>query len=120
LIVERIEPVLDLWERQLGFNRKAAVPGEDGELVFALFERGPIEVMLQTARSLDLPRAVRTPSALLYIDVDSIDETLRELKGVEVVKEPHATFYGTRELSVRDPSGQILGFAEHLPAGAAS
>ena len=118
LLVERIEPVLDLWERRLGFQRLVGVP-ETGELALGLLARGETQVMLQTTSSLDLTARVSPrPTSVLYIDVESLDEAQRDLAGVEVLVPPHATFYGTRELSVRDSQGQVLSFAEQLAPGA--
>jgi uncharacterized glyoxalase superfamily protein PhnB len=114
LVVERIEAVLDVWEKALGFSRVAAVP-ETGELVFVLLVRDGMEVMLQTRSGLAANVRPLDPSSVLYMDVDSIDLALSSLEKVEILEEPHGTFYGTREVTVRDPSGQILTFAEHVP-----
>jgi uncharacterized glyoxalase superfamily protein PhnB len=48
------------------------------------------------------------------MDVASLDEAVAAVKGAEVVVPPRETFYGARETFVRDPSGNILGFAQHL------
>jgi hypothetical protein len=121
-IVERIEPLLALWQNELGFEKLAEVAHE-GQLGFVLLARGQRQVMLQSRRSLadDLPAvAARAPSAVLYLDVESLDEALPDLKGLEVLAGPRTTFYGAREVFVLDPAGQVLGFAEHVPAQAST
>ncbi len=113
-IVDAIEPLVPLWER-LGFTTTVSVPDEE-RLGFAILHRDGAELMLQTRRSLakDLPAvAALSPSMVLYVDVTSLDETLRALGPVELLAPRRTTFYGAHEVALRDASGQILVFAEH-------
>jgi uncharacterized glyoxalase superfamily protein PhnB len=49
----------------------------------------------------------------LYVHVERVDELFARIKGkVEVKEPPHETFYGMRELIVRDPSGFWVTFGE--------
>jgi len=75
------------------------------------------EVMMQTRASIaaDCPAIaeLRTTCAL-YADVESLDEAIAAVKGAEVLVPERVTFYGAREIFVRDAAGNVLGFAQHL------
>ena len=115
LIVDAIEPVLPLWEKQLGFGRVAEVPHENA-LGFVILARDGAQVMMQTRASLaaDLPPvAAANPTSVLYVDVESLAAAAAATKGAEVLVPERKTFYGAREIWVRDAAGQILGLSEH-------
>jgi hypothetical protein len=48
----------------------------------------------------------------LFITVDDVDRIERAVAGAPVVKPRHDTFYGTTELYVREPGGNVVGFAQ--------
>lgn len=57
-----------------------------------------------------------TPRA--YIEVENFDDLLRRMSGVDVVLPERTTFYGMREIHVREPGGNIICFAaKSLAAG---
>lgn len=116
-IVEAIEPALDFWEKRLGYARVAEVAHE-GRLGFVLLVGGGGQVMLQTRASAaaDVP-AMASVQAALYVDVESLDAARPALEGLEVILPERTTFYGAREIWVRDPAGVVMGFAEHHREG---
>jgi hypothetical protein len=64
LVVDRIEPSIELWVDRLGFEKTLEVP-EGGHLGFAAFAWEGLEIMYQTresveteVRTADLPRAL--------------------------------------------------------------
>jgi len=114
-VVDRIEPCLPLWTGVLGYQKIVDVPHGD-HLGFVLLEGAAGAVMLQTRDSLgdDLPAiAARRVSAFLYVDVESLDDALRAVRGAEVVVPERTTFYGAREACIADASGTLLVLAEH-------
>jgi uncharacterized glyoxalase superfamily protein PhnB len=119
LIVEAVEPSLKFWTEQLGFAKDNEVPGPDGKLIFASVKKDGVEIMYQTRRSViaDNPSAaaeLNGRSVSLFITVPTIadlDEVARESKGAPVVKARHDTFYGTTEFYIREPGGNVVGFA---------
>ena len=120
-IVDTIEPNLDFWEKRLGYKRTAEVPPGSKQLDFVILEKDGLEVMLQTLKSVkeDASSAkstekYRNNQTVLYIEVDSLEEAARALKGVPIVMEPIDRPYGMRELVVRDPSGYVICFAQSL------
>lgn len=112
--VEAIEPSLPFWER-LGFTRTTEVPQGDA-LGFVILARGGVEVMYQTRASVesDVPAVAATPmrGAILFIEVENLDEVVAALSGYEVVVPRRTTFYGADELWLREPAGNLIGFAQ--------
>ena len=51
-------------------------------------------------------------STVLFVTVDSLDRIEAAVAGAPVVKPRHDTFYGTTELYVTEPGGNLVGFAE--------
>ncbi len=51
-------------------------------------------------------------SIALFIAVDNLDAIEQALVGAPIVKPRHATFYGSTELYVREPGGNVVGFAQ--------
>ena len=116
LIVDRIEPLLPLWDA-LGFQRTAEVPHGEG-LGFVILERDGIEVMYQTRDSVagDEPHVVEGPrplggAAALFIEVDDLDAfTLPP--GTDVINARRQTFYGSTETIFRDGAGNLITLAQ--------
>ncbi len=119
LIVEAVEPSLKFWTEQLGFTKDNEVPGPDGKLIFASVKKDGVEIMYQTRASViaDNPSGaaeLNGRSVALFITVPAIadlDEIARRTKGATVVKPRHDTFYGTTEFYIREPGGNVVGFA---------
>ncbi len=127
LVVDAIEPVLPFWTEALGFDAPLTVPHGD-TLGFAILQKGDIEVMLQTRASIeadlgasgapaDLGRTLSAGRALLFIEVDGIDELLPSLESAEVVVPRRRTDYGMDEIFVRAPCGTVVGFAARVAEG---
>jgi hypothetical protein len=122
LIVDQVEPCLEFWTR-LGFTRENEVPGADGKLVFASVRQGAVEIMYQTRASVAADNPAQAAeltghSTGLFISMGSpaeLDALEPLLHGAPVVKARHQTFYGTTELYVREPGGNVVGFSARLP-----
>ena len=73
--------------------------------------------MMQTKASLrdDVPAIAKLGvGCVLYMDVDSLRDAISAVKGLEVVVPERETAYGMREIFVRDPVGNVVGFAEPM------
>ena len=112
LVVNDVEPCVDFWVNRLGFQKTVEVPYE-GAVGFAMLSHGPVEIMYQSIASAqnEMPETTLSRSAL-YLDVDDIDATIARLEGVEVVMPKRDTFYGATEIWVREPAGNLVGFAQ--------
>ena len=121
-LVEEIEPSLSFWIDRLGFDKAAEVPHGD-RLGFVILARHGAQLMLQTRASVeeDLPGVARPASgdgAGLFVVVPDLDAVIEALRGIETLVGPRETFYGMREIVVRDPAGILVTFAQ--PTGTAS
>jgi len=121
LFVEKIEPVLPFWTEHLGFVKTVEVPDGD-RLAFVILQQGAVEVMYQTYASVekDLPAIlpdVRKGPTFLYIEVENLDALKPALKSATVYLPERNTFYGAREIGVRDPAGHFLTFAQLVSQG---
>ena len=117
LIVDRIEPCLDFW-RRLGFEEMIGLP-EDGHLGFVVLRSAAVEVMYQSRASVakDIPVMAEFPSScVMYIKVTDLNGVIDKLGDAEVVQEKRVTFYGATEYWVREPGGNVIGFAEMATA----
>ncbi|MGH7668458.1 MAG: VOC family protein [Gemmatimonadaceae bacterium] len=116
MVVEQVEPCLAFWCDRLGFTVENRVPGPDGALVFASAKCGAVEVMYQTRASVvsetpSLAGELAGHSVTLFLTVDDLDAVEQAVAGAPVVKPRHETFYGSTEIYVREPGGNIVGFA---------
>lgn len=120
LVVEEIEPSIEFWVDRLGFEKTMEVP-EGDKLGFAAFAKDGFEVMYQTHASITkevetagLPDALKTPRApsVLFIEVASLDEIRKKVEGLDILVPHRDTFYGSKELWMKEPGGHIIGFAE--------
>ncbi len=118
LFVEEIEPCLPFWIERLGFAKTVEVP-EGIKLGFVILAKDNAEVMYQSRASVakDVPALAQALSSsfLLYVDVNGLDTILPKLEGVPVVVPVRKTFYGAREIGVREPGGNVVTFAEFAP-----
>ncbi|MGA8432744.1 MAG: VOC family protein [Candidatus Sulfotelmatobacter sp.] len=116
LFAEEIEPCLKFWVDRMGFEKTIEVP-DGNKLAFAMLQKGNIELMYQTYTSADkdvpaLSPLVRKGPTFLYVEVGSLDETIAAVKGAEIVVPVRKTFYGAKEICVKDPAGHFVTFAE--------
>jgi len=112
-----IEPSLKFWVDQLGFTKTVEVPDGD-KLGFVILVHGDAELMIQSTASIgkDIPDIVAfaRPAACLYIEVSDFDDLLRRLGSAPVVVPVRTTFYGMKEIGVREPGGNIVLFGAHV------
>jgi len=113
--VEAIEPCLPFWQR-LGFAATVTVP--EGERIgFVILVGGGVEVMYQTLANLahDIPAFSRQAfgPAVVYIEVDDLDDVERRLGEAPRLVPRRKTSYGADEVWVREPGGHVVGFASH-------
>jgi uncharacterized glyoxalase superfamily protein PhnB len=120
LFVEEIEPCLKFWVDRLGFQKTVEVP-EGSKLGFVILEKDGVEVMYQTYASADkdvptMSTVVRKGPTFLYVEVVNLDPIVAAMKGAEVVMPVRMTFYGAKEIGVKDPAGHFVTFAQMAAA----
>jgi uncharacterized glyoxalase superfamily protein PhnB len=55
---------------------------------------------------------VRKGPSFLYVEVENLDKIISAVKGVDVAMPVRSTFYGAKELGVKDPAGHVVIFAQ--------
>ncbi len=119
LVVEEVEACLPFWVDRLGFTKVAEVP-EGDKIGFAMLVNEGTELMLQSAESVRKDFAPFAPDSkpsgvTLFIEMPDFADILRRMEGYPVAMPERTTFYGMREIGVRDPAGHIVILAS--PAG---
>ena len=119
LLADRIEPCVKFWVERLGFEKTVEVP-EGDKLAFAALQKGSVELMYQTYSSVESDdhshKGFTKGPTFLYVEVENLDETIRAINGAEVVMPVRTTFYGAKEIGVKDPAGHIVTFAQFAAA----
>jgi catechol 2,3-dioxygenase-like lactoylglutathione lyase family enzyme len=126
LMVTNLRKSLDFYCGLLGFTLSMGVDDKreiftDGvlrdDLVYVILTHGSGELMLQRRDSLaeDVPvfSADATPGGTftLYFRGEPADALADRLPDtVEIIKGPATTWYGMREIYIRDPDGYVLAF----------
>jgi uncharacterized glyoxalase superfamily protein PhnB len=116
LFAAEIEPCLKFWTERLGFVKTVDVP-EGDKLGFAILQKGGIELMYQSYASAEkdissTSRDVRKGPSFLYVEVENLDAIIGAIKGIDVVMPVRTTFYGAKEIGIKDPAGHVIIFAQ--------
>ncbi len=120
LTVDAIEPSLPFWVDTLGFTKTVEVPHGDA-LGFVILEKDGREVMLQTVASMkaDVPAVVPRPGgSILFLEIEDLSAIEAVVGDYETVVPRRKTFYGAEEIFVREPGGNVIGFAQFGAEGA--
>ena len=114
LFVEAIESCLPFWLDRLGFQKTVEVP-EGDRIGFVILVHNGAEVMLQTlsGREADFKTdsQLGCGSSTLFIEVEDFNDIRKRVQGAEVIVPERVTFYGMREIGIREPGGHLLVFA---------
>lgn len=115
LVVDEIEKSLPFWVDRIGFTKTAGMP-EGDKLGFVILENAGTELMLQSIESVRKDEAQFVPKSdsgtvNFFIEVDDLDDIVKRLEGYPIAMPQRETFYGMREIGVRDPAGNVVIFA---------
>ncbi len=116
LCVQEIEPSMKFWTKRLGFKNAGEVP-DGNKLGFVMLKKDGVEVMYQSYASAAkdspaLAELARKGPTFLYIEVEQLESIIEAIKGMEVAVPLRTTFYGAKEIGVKDPAGHVILFAE--------
>jgi catechol 2,3-dioxygenase-like lactoylglutathione lyase family enzyme len=103
------------WYQSIGFNVVATYGNESDGLSFAIVSFGEGQVMFSQGgeTSTKWRREVD-----LYVYTEDVDDTYERLKNsVDIVKGPHNTFYGMREVIIRDVNRFWITFGQESVFG---
>lgn len=97
------------WYRSIGFTL-LRTNEEDGEVNWASLSFGNSEVMLNSDGK---PSTAHRREVDLYITTSNVDDVYRRIHDkVQIVEEPHDTFYNMREFIIRDLNGFWITFGQ--------
>ncbi|MGH9731533.1 MAG: VOC family protein [Candidatus Acidiferrales bacterium] len=118
LAVADVEPCVKFLVERMGFQKTAEVP-DGNTLAFAALEKDGFELMYQSYDSVEKENAAmgqlaRKGPSFLYVEVENLDEVIQAMKGVEIAVPLRTTFYGMKELGVKDPAGHVILFAQKV------
>ncbi len=120
LHVQNVEPSLKFWTERCGFKSTVQVP-EGDHIGFVALESGPVELMYQTFQGMQVdetnplaPEVEKGPT-FIFMEVTDIHAVIKSMDGAEIVQGLHETFYGAKEIVVREPGGHFVIFSQ-LPA----
>ncbi|HKV27283.1 MAG TPA: VOC family protein [Candidatus Acidoferrales bacterium] len=118
LTVTEVEPCVEFWVERMGFQKTAEVPNGN-TIAFAALEKDGMELMYQSYASVKADNAAMAEVAgkgktFLYVEVENLDEVIRAMKGAEIAVPLRTTFYGMKELGVKDPAGNVVLFAQKV------
>jgi len=116
LYVDTIEPCVDFWTSRFGFQKTVEVPDGD-HLGFVILQKDNLEIMYQSFASAakDAPaiaRDIEGGRTFLYVEVEKLDSVIPAAKNANVVLPVRTTFYGAKEIGLKDPAGHVVVFAE--------
>ncbi len=106
---------IDWLGRAFGFAAKAVHPPEGDEVAHAELALEGAVIMLGSKGAGDPRVHCRPGSGATYVATDDINARYERAvaAGAEVIRQPNATDYGSREFSVRDPEGNIWSFGTY-------
>jgi uncharacterized glyoxalase superfamily protein PhnB len=108
LAVPEVKPCVKFWVEGMGFEVTAEVP--DGETIgFAILEKNGVEH--RSGQCGDCGSGAQSKT-FLYVEVNNLDDVIGAMKGTEIAMPLRTTFYGMRELGVKDPAGHVITFAQ--------
>lgn len=129
-MVENVDETVGFYVNILGFDFFHGVPDNTQDVVeqftgslnlkYAMVTAGEIGISFQNRTSIsnDIPVFESMQigaSATFYVEMDGFDALYEAIcDKVEVVSEPHDTFYGMREFYIKDNNGYVLGFARPM------
>ncbi|HLG96269.1 MAG TPA: VOC family protein [Bryobacteraceae bacterium] len=118
LFAQEIESCVAFWTDRLGFEKTAEVP-DGGKLAFAMLQKGGVELMYQSYASAEkdlkdaaVAQLARKGPTFLFAEVDNLEAIIAATEGAPVLTPVRTTFYGSTEISVQDPAGHVVTFAQ--------
>ncbi|HEX2865537.1 MAG TPA: VOC family protein [Ignavibacteriales bacterium] len=118
LMVNDVNETIKFYHDNLGFGADVTIP-DTGKYNFAILSNGNVELMVQKRESFSQDLNVAKDAQIggtfsLFFEVNDIVPLYEKATsaGLQMVRELHQTFYGTREFTIRDNNGYILTFSE--------
>uniref|UniRef100_UPI003F6C3627 VOC family protein n=1 Tax=Congregibacter sp. TaxID=2744308 RepID=UPI003F6C3627 len=117
ILSDDVQACVDFWI-DLGMSPSMSIPGESN-LDFAALSLGNVELMYQSqtlAEAQNPAVAQGAGRSILCIEVESLAAILESVSPEQIVVPLHTTDYGAQEIYLRDPAGNVIGFAQQSGA----
>jgi len=116
LYAHELEPCVKFWTEHFGFQKTVEVP-DGNSLGFVILLKDSLELMYQSFASgrKDAPtiaNEIEGGRTFLYMEVEKLEPFIAATKNANVVLPLRTTFYGAKEIGVKDPAGHVVVFAE--------
>lgn len=116
LYANNLEPCVEFWTERFRFQKTVEVP-DGNRLGFVILQRDHLELMYQSFASArkDAPTIaaeIEGGRTFLYMEVERLEPFITATKDTNVVLPLRTTFYGAKEIGVKDPAGHVIVFAE--------
>ena len=115
--VKSVEPSIKFWTERFGFKVTIEVP-EGDHIGFVALDNGSVELMYQTYQGMKadpsnpLANDVEKGPSFIFMEVPDIKAVIEAAKGAEIVQGLHDTFYGSKEIVVKEPGGHFVIFSQ--------
>ena len=113
-LVRDVDAAVSYYTERLGFVLDMRVPEDHGQPAeWAMVKRDNASFMFEKREPFGDGKGVD-----FYLNVTDVMELLDEFRGrgAEIIGEPENTWYGMRNVTVRDPNGYDLIFSSPVPA----
>lgn len=116
LYADELEPCVEFWSQRFGFQKTVEVP--DGHrLGFVILQKDNLELMYQSFASArkDAPtisKDIEGGRTFLYVEVEKLEPFITATRDMNILLPVRDTFYGAKEIGVKDPAGHVVVFAE--------
>lgn len=116
LYADELESCVKFWAERFGFQKSVEV-ADDGRLGFVILQRDNAELMYQSFASArkdapDVAKDIEGGRTFLYVEVEKLEPFIKATTTANVVLPLRTTFYGAKEIGVKDPAGHVIVFAE--------
>lgn len=117
-LVDDVDEVVFYYKKTFGAKLFASLP-KNPPFEWASVNLNEVEFMFWQKKKAqkEYPKGLfiseRPANLILYLYVEDVDKLYERIKeNVEVLMEPEDQFYGIRELTISDPFGFVLTFAQ--------
>jgi len=135
LMVNNVNESVAFYTEVLGFELTLAVLEKGRDIItdrndtrpklFAMLKKDDVGIMFETQESFTetFPdckpnlsgNTVALDTMVLYLEMDDVSQWANTLEGkANVIKPLHDTYYGKREISIRDCNNYIITFAQSI------
>jgi uncharacterized glyoxalase superfamily protein PhnB len=116
LYAHELEPCVKFWTERFGFQKTVEVP-DGNRLGFVILQKDNLELMYQNFASArkDAPKIageIEGGRTFLYAEIERLEPFIAATRDANIVVPLRDTFYGAREIGVKDPAGHVVVFAE--------